>query len=212
MNRKDKDKIIERYTKRLEQHGATIEALSSGKEERRQLRFKILSEIGIKAGDKILDLGCGFGDLIPFLEKTLGKDQFEYTGVDINEKLVAVAKERFPGYQFMVKDIIQEPLAEQYDYILSTTCFNLRLEFEDNYDFVEKLLKQCYKNAGKGVAIDFLSSYVDFRGVEEAFYYEPEKIFTIAKKITKRVNLRHDYPLFEFCIYLFPDFKGWQTS
>lgn len=212
MNPKDKNKIIDRYSKRLEKHGATIEALASGKEERRQLRFQILSEIGIQPGDTILDLGCGFGDLIPFLENTLGKDRFQYIGVDINEKLVAVAKQRFPSYHFIVKDILEEPLTEKCDYILSTTCFNLRLEFEDNYEFVEKLLKECYGNARKGIAIDFLSSYVDFRVVEEAFYYEPEKIFTIAKKMTKRVNLRHDYPLFEFCIYLYPDFKGWQTK
>jgi SAM-dependent methyltransferase len=212
MNSKDKDKIIERYNKRLAQFGNSIEALASGKEDRRQLRFEILSEIGISANDKILDLGCGFGDLYPFLEKKLGKGNLQYTGVDINENLIKVAKERFPDATFLVRDILKDPLTEQYDYILSTSCFNLKLEFEDNYQFVEKLLNACYQKVNKGVAIDFLTSYVDFRGVEEAFYYEPEKLFQISKKITKRVDLRHDYPLFEFCIYLFPDFKGWQTK
>jgi len=26
------------------------------------------------------------------------------------------------------------------------------------------------------------------------------------------VQLRHDYPLFEFCVYLLPDFTGWRTK
>ncbi len=134
-----------------------------------------------------------------------------YTGLDINPRLIEVASSRFPGVDLRVADIEQDDVGT-YDYSLSTSCFNLRMEHEDNYVFAEKILSAAYAKARKGVAIDFLTSYVDFKGnPDEAFYYEPERVFSIAKRITRRVALRHDYPLFEFFVYLYPDFQGWAS-
>ncbi len=207
MNSDDKKRIIERYNKRILDHGNTIDSLASGTEERRKIRFEILTEVGIKENDSVLDLGCGYGDYFSYLKNNIGK--CNYLGIDINENLIDFAKKKFPEAQFSVLDI-QNENPGRFDYIVSTSCFNLKLSNESNYDFIEDLLKKAYANADKGMAIDFLSSYVDFKGnPKEAFYYEPEKIFKIAKSISKRVCLRHDYPLFEFCIYIFPDFKGW---
>jgi len=53
-----------------------------------------------------------------------------------------------------------------------------------------------------------LSSYVDFEQ-PDVCHYEPERVFSLSKQLTKRVSLRHDYPLYEFCVYLYPDFQGW---
>jgi hypothetical protein len=70
-----------------------------------------------------------------------------------------------------------------------------------------------YSMANQGVAVDMLTRWVDFRGNDqEAFYYDPADVLSIGKTITKRVALRHDYPLFEFCVYLYPDFVGWSVE
>jgi hypothetical protein len=82
---------------------------------------------------------------------------------------------------------------------------------EDNYQFIEKMIETLYTHANKAVAIDFMTSYVDYYGSEQVFHYSPEKIFSIAKKFTKRVTLRHDYELFEFTIYMYKDFEGWNS-
>jgi SAM-dependent methyltransferase len=210
MNTKDKSRIIERYNKRLSKLGPVFEALASGTEERRKMRFSILKEIGVSNGDSVLDLGCGFGDLYQYF-----KDEgieVKYTGIDINPELIENAKIKFPNAEFRVLDIQQEDPGK-FDYVLSTSCFNLKLQGEENYEFVTKLLTSAFQSAKKGVAVDFMTSYVDFKGnAEEAFYYSPEEIFRISKGITKRVSLRHDYPLYEFCMYLFPDFQGWQKK
>lgn len=205
MKEKDKKWIIDRYNKRLAEHGANINALASGLEERRLIRFNVLKEVGIQPKDAILDLGCGFGDLFSFFLNDGLK--IDYSGYDINPKLIDEAIKLHPAAKFEVKDILNENYPE-FDYIVSTSSFNLPLKHEDNYFFIEKILKSCYDHARKGVAIDFLTSYVDFPS-KDGFHYDPEKIFIIAKGITKRVCLRHDYPLFEFCVYLYKDFKGW---
>ncbi len=210
MNENDKQHTIKRYNDRLKQFGVTIDALASGSEERRALRFQTLIEVGVRRGDHILDLGCGFGDLYSFI-RNLGLD-VGYTGIDINPNLIAEAKKRFPGIDFRVADIQKDDVGK-FDFVLSTSCFNLKMQHQDNYEFAGDILRAAFRCSNNGVAIDFLTSYVDFKGnPEEAFYYEPEKMFAIAKTITRRVTLRHDYPLFEFCLYLYPNFEGWQKK
>ena len=204
-NEDDRQRIIQRYNDRLERHGATIATMASGTEERRDIRFKVLAEVGIKNGDSILDLGCGFGDFINYLGRH--NISVDYTGYDINPSLIKIAQSRFPDKVFAVKDILDEQFPV-FDYIVSSSCFNLPLSAHDNYEFVELIMKRCFEHSRKGVSIDFLSSYVDFESAE-GFHYQPQRVFDIAKRITKRVNLRHDYPLFEFNIYLYKDFKGW---
>ncbi len=205
MHKKDLDRIIQRYNKRLEKHGGTIDTMASGTKERRNIRFKILKEVGIKDGDSILDLGCGFGDFTDYLDRN--NLDVEYTGYDINPSLIEVAREKYPTRNFEVKDVLSEDFPT-FDFIVSSSCFNLPLRHQNNYDFIEDILKTCYAHAVKGVSVDFLSSFVDFKS-EEGFHYDPSNVFNIAKSITKRVQLRHDYPLFEFNIYLYKDFKGW---
>jgi SAM-dependent methyltransferase len=210
MNEFDKKKIIERYNRRLRQFGVSIEALNSGTERHRQLRFDILRQIGIASGDSVLDLGCGFGDF--FLYCRNKKLDVDYLGIDINPDLISAARKRFPGVKFDVKDIQKDPLPA-VDWVVSTSSFNLRLAGEDNYKFITDVLCRSYALARKGVAIDFMTDYVDFRGNDkEVFYYSPEKVFSIAKSISKRACLRHDYPLFDFCVYLYPDFTGWRKK
>lgn len=202
---KDKQRVIERYNQRLEKYGPSFEVLASGTEERRLIHYEVLSEIGDLNGKSVLDLGCGFGDFLGFLQdKGVNVD---YTGYDINPNLIKYAKEKYPMGKFFVVDIQKEDFPD-FDYIISNEAFNLTLMDVDNYDYIKEILEICYSHSRIGVAIEFLSSYVDFES-KEGFHYQPEKVFSISKGITKRVSLRHDYPLFDFIIYLYKDFKGW---
>lgn len=67
----------------------------------------------VKQGDRILDLGCGNGRLWNFLRD----QQIDYTGLDISEKLIDQAKQRYQSSidnpKFLVGDILKLPLANQ---------------------------------------------------------------------------------------------------
>jgi len=208
MEQIDKERIIQRYNARLEEFGDDIRTLASGSEERRRIRFKVLSELGLTSHSSVLDIGCGLGDFFSYLKRQSMRVQ--YVGYDINPRLIGIAQRKYQSATFEVKDI-QVDSFPIFDFIVSSSAFNLQLTGQDNYEFIEEVLRLCYLHARKGVAIDFLSSYVDFKS-PDAFHYDPERIFSISKKITKRVSLRHDYPLYEFCIYLYPDFRGWRKD
>lgn len=208
MNERDREEIIERYSARLRRYGATAEALAIGSRERQLLRFDVLRELGIESGTSVLDLGCGLGDFLAYLRERDIK--VEYTGYDITPRMVEAARRRFPDAQFETRDVQQEGIGAEFDFIVASQVFNNRLTHSDNTDVVRHVLDLAYARSRRGVCMDFLSAYVDFQE-DHLYYFVPEELFAFAKTITKRVALRHDYPLFEFALYLYTDFQGWRT-
>lgn len=205
MDPRDKTWMLRRYDERLDQFGDDIRTLGSGTEERRRLRFEVLRDVGIASGCSVLDLGCGFGDFYGYLSSR--GIAVDYLGLDINPRLLDVARVKYPSAVFADRDFLSSDIGA-VDFIVASGTFNLALKAADNYEYVERIVRRAYRLARRGVAIDFHTSYVDFR-VDDIFYYEPEKMLSMAKTISKRVTLRHDYPLYEFCLYVFPDFPAW---
>lgn len=202
-----KKATVDWYRERLSQHGAGIKALSSGTEERRAIRFDVLTGVGIVPGTSVLDVGCGFADYYAFLEER--GCAVSYTGVDIVPEFVQQAKEKYPKLDLQVRDLLKDPVAAgSYDFVVSSQTFNLRFDGDSNLALVTEMLKRMFAAARKGVAIDFVTDYVDFKE-DYLVYHSPEAMFRLAKSLTKRVVLRHDYPLYEFCLYLYPDFPAW---
>jgi SAM-dependent methyltransferase len=208
MNENDKDIITTRYRERLRQHGPGISALASGTTERRAIRFGVLGSIGNLEGASILDLGCGLADFYAYL-KECGMT-VRYTGYDITPEFVGLSKERFPEARFEVRDVQVDGIPDRFDYIISSQTFNNRLAHGDNRQLMQDVLRVCYEASNIGVAIDMLTSYVDY-GEEHLFYYQPEEVFRWAKALTKRVVLRHEHPLYEFAVFMYKDFTGWRT-
>ncbi len=69
-----------------------------------------LFEKFITEGEKVLDLGCGTGRYFELI-KEKGADYF---GVDNSQKMIKVAKERYPQAKFQVADALNLPLPNNY--------------------------------------------------------------------------------------------------
>lgn len=92
---------------------------------------------------KVLDLGCGNGRFIKFLQqKSLN---VEYTGIDRSKGLISLAKERYEGrgVSFVEMDFLNEklPWRGEYDLVVSFGVFH-HLPGEASR---VKLLKEIYK-------------------------------------------------------------------
>ena len=209
MKQESINKIINRYRKRISEYGTTFESLGSGSLEHQSIRFEML-KTGIKPGDSVLDIGCGLGDFYHYL---LSCDiDVDYHGVDIVPEFIKTAEEKYPQAEFQVRNILEEPFKDDsFDFVVCSQVLNFKLREEDNLQHAKNMLKNMNSFSRKSVACDFLTSYVDYEE-DHLFYYKPEQIFEFCKSLTKRVNLIHSYPLFEFCIFLYKDFDGWRNE
>lgn len=72
-------------------------------------------------GNRVLDLGCGNGRLLALFKDS----NIDYTGVDISEKLIQKAKEKYPDKEFRKADALGLPFENQsFDKILSVAVFH----------------------------------------------------------------------------------------
>jgi ubiquinone/menaquinone biosynthesis C-methylase UbiE len=199
LEKKTHKAILNHYTKLYKKFGDNPGSLGwpSGKQK---IRFQALSEIANLNGSSILDVGCGFGDYLNFLQKK--KLKINYYGVDINPTFINLAKQKFPNDIFKTLDLQQTKIKKHFDWSFAIGITNKC----GSYKYIEDILNEMFKISKKGVAMDFLSSYVDFKGKGD-FHSSPEKIFKIAKKLSKRVIIRHDYLPYQFCAYIFKDDK-----
>ena len=200
MNDKDKAVFIRRYRARYQQHGYSPVSLGWGKGGRQHLRFSVLAGIGIGKEDSVLDIGCGFGDLFGYLKSTGWKGR--YLGVDIVDALLLEARRQYSGIRVKNSDILKDRIAGSFDYVVASGVFNAKLKHEGGaYVYIFRMLKKMFGLCRKGVAVDFMSSYVDFKH-PIAFHADPARMLKLAKRISRRVALRHDYMPYEFAVYI----------
>jgi len=202
----DKKAAVDRYNKRIAELGETVQAIGWRDAEQQELRFAVLKSIGSLDGRSVLDVGCGFGDMVDYLREE-GLD-VEYTGVDINPSVIDIARGRHPDARLALRDIVTEPFEEQFDYVFQSGAFNHKVE--DNREFVWSMMNEMFRLCRYGVAFNLLTSYVDYQD-DNLYYFRPEDYFALARKLSRYVTLRHDYPLYEFTLHVYkqpPEYCG----
>jgi len=164
------------------------------------LRFQVLTQIADMNECSILDVGCGVGDLFGFVKAHF--NQVEYVGVDLHPSMIAHAVRKYPEGTFLHQSLDQ--VTERADYVLVSGAFNIRVA--DNEHYLQRVIRQSFSHAKKGVAFNLLSRYAPYDLVcPGLYYYDPGTVFSYCKKLANRVTLRHDYLSNDFSIYLYRD-------
>jgi SAM-dependent methyltransferase len=162
------------------------------------IRFKILTEIADLDFTNILDIGCGVGDLYPYLNEKFVN--FSYQGIDIHPKMIKMAKEKFPDANFQNLEL--KDITDKYDYSFVSGAFNLMVT--NNYRYLADQINYMAKISKKGFAFNLLSSYVGKEFMyQQLFYYDPCEVLKLCKNNFERVILRHDYLDNDFTIYIY---------
>ena len=72
----------------------------------------------VPPGLKVLELGCGLGDLLAAVRPARG------VGIDFSPSMIALARQRHPGIEFQIGDALQFSSNEPFDYILLSDLVN----------------------------------------------------------------------------------------
>ncbi len=108
---------------------------------------KLLSQISIKNGESILDIGTGTGVLIPFY-KHLNRDG-ELTGVDISQGMLNMAKRKFGqlnNVNFKLLDVEKDSIKKKYDKVVLYSMFP---HLNNKTETIKKLVNENLKENGK---------------------------------------------------------------
>ena len=202
MDLEDRRYFIDRYRSRLIQFGYSPESLGWGKHGRQDVRFAVLAEYALAAPESsVLDYGCGFADLYDFLQARGWRGH--YVGVDIVPDLLAVARQRHPDLDLRDFDADDEQMTfGDFDFVIASGVFNARLPVGDNSAHIIRSMQALFRHTRVALSIDFLSTYVDFQK-PDAWHTNPAWLFDQAKRLGRRVLLRHDYMPFEFAVTIF---------
>jgi ubiquinone/menaquinone biosynthesis C-methylase UbiE len=132
---------------------------------------KLIKKYKKISGNQLLDVGCGTGSHLLYLQ-----DKFDCTGVDINAKMLSVAKKKVQNATFIQADMITMDLNKKFDIII---CLFSSIGYVKTYENLEKTIKNFsnHLNPGGVVIIEpWLSASVFQPGRPSMTTYDGENI------------------------------------
>ena len=200
-----RERIRTHYEDRIDPRREGWDVLDWASARTQKRRFEILLENVDLHGRSILDVGCGVGELLGFLQdKGVAA---EYTGVDILEKMVEEARRRHPGGRFLCADIFESPcpLEQTYDVVYCSGTLNLNVG--NNDAFLPRALRRFVEVTRQLVVVNFLH-------IREAvdtplyYFYDPRTVLEIAGKLPVEARLIDDYLPNDFTVVLTRESAG----
>jgi SAM-dependent methyltransferase len=198
VDQQSKEKIVTFYRDLFLKYGSGPEA-TGGSVEGRRIRFSKLMEIADLKNQRILDLGCGLGDLYPFLTDRFGT--IEYTGIDIVPETVAYAAKKYPQARFQCRDVRAEGIDTTFDYVLLNEVFNN--EIPDGDAYMRDLLTIAFRQCARGLAFNFISTYVNYRDSDRAYHGPLEILDFCLKSLTRKVTMHHHYERCDVAVFAY---------
>jgi SAM-dependent methyltransferase len=194
----DQHGVAEFFRLHVQLYGADWRALGWQSHQTQYRRFAVLAEVAPLSQQRILDVGCGLGDLYGYLRSQ--GIAMHYTGYDLLPEMLAHARRRYPEASFAVRDILQGLGDECFDYILSSGAFNVN--FGNNLSAVQWVVRELFDHCTHGVAINFLST-TDRQRDRMLFHYHPPDMQAYCQTFCPHVQLREDYLPNDFTLYLY---------
>jgi SAM-dependent methyltransferase len=196
--------VIAAYTSRLQTHGGDVRSLNWGSRASQERRFEVIVEAGIKSGMSVLDVGCGLGDFLPWIN--LRGIQVEYTGLDITPDMVAACRQKFPAYTFHEGDIVDwRPETDaDFDFVIASGIFYDRPG--SGYEYMQNAVRAMLRLCRTGVACNTITALAD-RPSESEFRPRIGVLAELCAAFTHRFILRHDYHPCDATLYLYKNDK-----
>ena len=114
----------------------------------KQWGTELLSKLGLKGNEHVLDVGCGDGILTASMAKMLPHGMA--VGVDISEEMIALAEKNFPqrdnpNLRFITKDARKLDFDGEFDAVFSNACLHWIID----HSTVLQGIKRSLKDSGK---------------------------------------------------------------
>jgi SAM-dependent methyltransferase len=135
--------LAELYRRRVAMSGFTSETLFYRNQQQHELKLRSFARLAAKiaAGQSVLDIGCGYGELLRF-----GGLPGEYVGIDLVNDFVQEARGRYPRQHFEVADV--------FDYTCFKPDWSLLVGVLSSVPTPKAVLSRAAELAQRGVMFD----------------------------------------------------------
>lgn len=183
-----KRELLQFYDRHLQRFGDSPQSLrwtAGGQLRRYEALLAVAGDLSEKS---VLDFGCGKGDLRDFLrERAPG---VRYCGIDINENLIELAREKHPYADFLALDIEETPPDRSFDTVLICGVFNLRIA--GIAESLERCLKILFPLCRDALHLNVPSARTPHKGAD-MFYADPAELLAFARReLSPGSTLRED--------------------
>jgi SAM-dependent methyltransferase len=187
------------YADLIARHGNAREIAGWGSQASQERRFAVMACHWPLAGSRIIDVGCGRGDLLAYL-KAQGQAPAFYVGLDIMEDALSFGRANHPEAQFICGDLLDPHLKLPVaDYAVSSGVFNLT--GKDHAEWIGRMVGAMYAATSRGAAFNVVSTLAP-EHKEGHYYAAPDAMLRMAQAITPFVALLHDYAIHDMTLFL----------
>jgi len=191
------------YDRLVDRYGHDPRAVDASSRATLDVRYRVLGDVGDMRGKRVLEVGCGFGDLGAHLRERYA--DVAYRGVDLAPRMIEEGRRAHPELDLEVADVLDLPAGETYDFVVAQGIFyKLRDAPEQR---MRALVERMFALAGEAVAFTAISAWAAERDPGE-FHVDPAAVLALGRSLTKAVVLRHDYHPGDLAVYLYK--RGWR--
>lgn len=195
--------VVAEYQRAFRAHGRTEQTLGWSK-NKQSVRFAALCADIPNAPTRLLDYGCGFGDLGVWLKDH--RPAIDYLGVDAVPEFVADNQAARPDLRFALATH-PDTVADTFDDVVCCGVFNLRPDGTDaeRWTYVQAMLSALFGRVRRTLHVDFLAPDVDFKHPQGYHQDIHELVAFVQTKLSRRFRLDRTYMPYEFCISIYAD-------
>jgi SAM-dependent methyltransferase len=194
------------YESHVRRYGYGYRGLGFGRRSSQERRFAAAAQLGSFHGVRLLDVGCGFGDLLAWLNARGIRPS--YTGVDICRPMIERCRRRFGEGEarFVVADVQEYQPEQPCDYVVASGVFGYKAR--GLRARVQPMLEKLFSMAEVGLAVNFLSACAPRRSTGR-LYLHPSDVLQFALSLTPAVRMDHTYMPNDFtlCMYRRPPWE-----
>jgi SAM-dependent methyltransferase len=198
--------IVEHYESCFEKHGDNHKGVDWPNAKDARSRYKVMKALmQPDKGKSLLDLGCGAGHFLEYLIEHDDLTSLEYTGADLSEVFISHCKNKFPDYTWMQLDVLKDPQALSFDYVVMNGIFTEKLEAtqEAMWVFLQQMLNKVWAITNVGMAFNVMSTQVDWQR-DDLFHVPMDDLGDyLHQKISNHYVIRRDYGLYEYTVYVY---------
>jgi SAM-dependent methyltransferase len=180
-------------------HGADSSFALGWRNEHDQLvRFDVLAGIADLNEKTVIDAGCGYADLYPFLKERYPQIS-HYYGIEQITELADKAilrYEHLPDTTFITSNFLHTDLP-LCDYVLASGSLNYGSSING---FIYSAIEKLYSHCAMGLGFNLLR-YMPVDGTLVA--YDPDQILTFCKTLSLNVALKADYDEADFTVFIY---------